>query len=601
VTAAAAPGPEALHGLAAAVHTASIPVDRVLASIAREVGSAVAPGIDLSGGGPLLDGTIEPLGELPAALPPHALGPDLLGSVLEVLHEPEARRRNGAFYTPSASAARAFALATSGWAWPARPRVCDPACGGGAFLLAAARLLVARGFARREIVDELLWGVDLDPLAVATTRAALSLWCASGGQLASAPHVVAGDTLASGLAAWSGDTKPFDLVVGNPPFRSQLSSRTARSRDRARAMQKRFGAVSRAYVDSSTLFLVAAAEMTASGGRCALILPESFLAARDAAPARAEVLERGALVGLWLPRTPLFSASVRVCVPVVEIGGSTDVVQRWRGPSAELASVAHVPDGEMDAGKWADLAADLLGVPDVDVREGQPLGVVATATAGFRDQFYGLRPFVRERAAGDDAARVRLVTSGSIDLVNDLSARRRITFAGTSWTDPVVDVERMRHDDPALARWAERVLVPKVVLATQTRVVEVLVDETGSIWPSVPVVAVVAEPEELWRVAAALASPPVCALALRRHAGAALAGDAIKLSARQVLELPLPTHGDRWAEGADHLRAASSASRAGDGNTWRHAVQEFGTAMCGAYDASPDVLEWWLARLPAFR
>ena len=227
------------------------------------------------------------------------------------------------------------------------------------------------------------------------------------------------------------------------------------------------------------------------------------------------LLERGALVGLWLPRTPLFSASVRVCVPVVEIGGSTDVVQRWRGPSAELASVAHVPDGEMDAGKWADLAADLLGVPDVDVREGQPLGVVATATAGFRDQFYGLRPFVRERADGDDAAPVRLVTSGSIDLVNDLSARRRITFAGTSWTDPVVDVERMRHDDPALARWAERVLVPKVVLATQTRVVEVLVDETGSIWPSVPVVAVVAEPEELWRVAAALASPPVCALALR--------------------------------------------------------------------------------------
>jgi hypothetical protein len=160
---------------------------------------------------------------------------------------------------------------------------------------------------------------------------------------------------------------------------------------------------------------------------------------------------------------------------------------------------------------------------------------------------------------------------------------------------------RLQQDDPRLARWAERVLVPKVLVATQTRVVEVVVDEDGSVWPSVPVVAVATPRDRLWEVAAAIASPPISVLGLRRHAGAALSGDAIKMSAKQVLDLPLPADLAAWRKGATHLRAASLAATLGDGELWRDELRAFGAVMCGAYDASEEVLAWWLARLPAYR
>jgi hypothetical protein len=106
---------------------------------------------------------------------------------------------------------------------------------------------------------------------------------------------------------------------------------------------------------------------------------------------------------------------------------------------------------------------------------------------------------------------------------------------------------------------------------------------------------------QLWLGAAALASPAVSAIGLARHAGAALASDAIKLSASQVLEMPLPVHGDAWRDGAAHLQAASAAAAMGEGTRWWSELDAFASAMTRAYDTSEDVREWWLARVPAFR
>jgi hypothetical protein len=279
--------------------------------------------------------------------------------------------------------------------------------------------------------------------------------------------------------------------------------------------------------------------------------------------------------------------------------GPNGSVPRWFGPEA-VATEPFELAGALGGATWAELTADLLGVPHVDAPSSAVLASLADATAGFRDQFYGLRPFVRERRA-DDVDPVRLVTSGSIDLVNELSTRRLTTFARTTFTEPVVDRDALRREAPELERWAARVLVPKVMVATQTRVVEVLVDESGEAWPSVPVIAVMAPLERLWHVAAVLASPPVTALSLRRHAGAALTRDAIKLSAKQVLDLPLPVNADAWDRGAQRLQAAADAARRLDAARWRQELRAFGLAMCEAYGASGDVHRWWMERVPPFR
>jgi hypothetical protein len=592
--------PAQVSQLAAGLRERDLGRERALASLAHVVAERCAPDLDRRAGGPLLDGTIEPDSLVGLELPDELVRPELLGDVLEQLQPRDARRRQGSFFTPHATARLVVDRLTEGWTWPEHPRVCDPACGGGAFLLAAAAALEERGHDRCTIVGDLLWGIDADTVAVATTRATLAIWAGAVAGVPGSVHVVAGDALGSGLDVFGDGVAPFDLVVGNPPFQSQLAASTARTREQARELEERFGDVSRAYADASTLFMVATASMTIPGGRCALILPESFLAARDAAPARSALLERGRLIGLWVPAEAMFSASVRVCVPMFEMGaGPNGSIPRWLGADA-TATDPFQCDHALDGTTWAELTADLLGVPNVELPTTAVLGTIADATAGFRDQFYGLRPFVRERRAEDEQP-IRLVTSGSIDLVNDLSPRRVTTFARSTFTEPVVDRAALQREAPELDRWASRVLVPKVMVATQTRVVEVLVDEMGRAWPSVPVIAVMPAQDRLWHVAAVLASPAVTALSLRRHAGAALTRDAIKLSAKQVLDLPLPGNVDAWDRGAERLRAAAEAARRQDAAGWRRELRAFGVAMCEAYGASDEVQRWWIERVPPFR
>jgi hypothetical protein len=146
--------------------------------------------------------------------------------------------------------------------------------------------------------------------------------------------------------------------------------------------------------------------------------------------------------------------------------------------------------------------------------------------------------------------------------------------------------------------------VPKVVVATQTRVLEAAVDLAGSWWPSVPTIAVTprsgGEPD-LWALAAVLSAPPVSAWAVRHYGGSALSGDAIKLSAAQVLAIPLPGGADAWGRGAEAAAAAHTAGEEGDVVGWAAALLELGTAMTEAYDAPADILAWWRERLPPWR
>jgi hypothetical protein len=182
------------------------------------------------------------------------------------------------------------------------------------------------------------------------------------------------------------------------------------------------------------------------------------------------------------------------------------------------------------------------------------------------------------------------VTSGAIDPLTCTWATRRVRFAKRDWDRPTVDLERLQTADPTLHRWVLDRLVPKVLVATQTRVVEALPDPEGRLVPSVPVVAVTPAPERVWAVAAVLLAPPVSAWALHRAAGAALAGDAVKLSARQILEVALPADRELWEDTAARL-AAGDLPAAG-----------FARRMTRAYGLAADdpVVAWWLARLPSW-
>jgi hypothetical protein len=282
---------------------------------------------------------------------------------------------------------------------------------------------------------------------------------------------------------------------------------------------------------------------------------------------------------------------VRVCAPVLErtddpVPGAA--TRRVVGRAFDDAGTCPSPGARES---WGGLVRDLLGVPAVALRADRRVGDLATATAGFRDEYYGLVGAVHEAGEIEDRDTMRLVTCGLIDALECHWGRGRTArFARHAYHAPAVDLAAL---EGRVATWAAAQRVPKLLLATQTKVIEVCVDETGMLLPSTPVIAVHAPAAQLWHLAAALSAPCLSAHALSRVAGAALSAQAIKLAARQVLELPLPVDDAAWAEGAALARQAHGAA----GAERQHLLDRLGTVMDRAYAVDdPAVLAWWAAR-----
>jgi hypothetical protein len=589
----------------------ALAVARAVARGAAEAGVALDDGLAiwaLAGGRPepAAVPTVRGEASLVGAGGPDAA--DLIAGVLESATGDVRRKRQGLHVTPGWLADRLVAEALpGGWSGRSGPTVCDPACGGGAFLLAAARRLQAQGAARGHIVRELVWGADIDAVGVAATEAALALWA---GERPGPGRLVVADPLRSGRRAWhEAPAAGFDAVVGNPPFQSQLGRATARTGPDQRLLRRRFGPAVRAYTDSAWLFLLLGCELVRPGGRVVLIEPQSVVAARDAAAVRAAVDERAVLRDLWLDDDRVFSAAVRVCAPVLE--------RRAAEPSPADARTTR-PAGAVEGGRgsgdhggaaepaggsaWARLWARNLDLPTVELPAGPTLGDRATIVAGFRDQYYGLVAAVRE--AGADAGApgegsAPLVTSGAIDWAACAWGRRPVRYAKRRWQAPVVDLGRASAAaPPAARRWVERTRVPKLVVATQTRVVEAAVDDEGTWVPSVPALAVLPRAGEkasdaggtgLWHLAAAVLSPAATAWLARRAGGTGLERAALKVAAPDLAALPLPADRRAWDAAAGALAAFAAAPA-------DEALAGYLDAIGRAYGTPPSLSRWWRQR-----
>lgn len=556
------PDPEVFRFVEACAAASPDDVAGAIAAVVRRVAQAQRIDVDLIVGGHAVEPAIVVLEMDDDGVCAGEWGPWLPGFIREALQSIERQRRLGVHHTPPHVVDEILDLLerTTG-PIAAHATVLDPAVGGGAFLLAVAE----RMDGDRSRVVEKLWAVDIDPVALGTAHAALSLW--AGGRVPT-DRFVPGDF----LAPQTTDRLPdrVDLVVGNPPFLSQLKGPTSRDAHARAALRARWPDVGR-YVDDAAAFLLAGAERLTPDGVVGLVQPDSVLASSDAAPVRSRLQATAPVRGLWVDTERSFVAAVDTVAVVASVGEP--------GPVRIGSTLVAEPTGA----SWGHLLAVARGVPVVELpATNGTLGSIAELTAGFRDQYYGLVDAVVDDVDADHP----LITVGLIDPLQNRWGVVPARFAKQRLEHPGVELDRV---DPSVAEWVRARLVPKVLVASQTKVIEAIVDETGRTVPSVPVVSVepTAEAPSLWHVAALLTSPVATVLAVLDAAGTALSADAIRVSAARLARLPLPADRVAWDE-------AAAAARRGD-------VDGCGRAMLRAHglEERSDVLDFWETRRPS--
>ena len=510
---------------------------------------------------------------------------------------PDDRRARGVHQTP-AGLARALVDLALDELWSSAGRlpstVLDPSCGGGAFLLAAADALVDRGMAPGQVVGGVLCGAELDPDGAAVARKALVQWAAGHGLPARSVRVpvLVGDALVRPVEEWR-TVVPHgaDLVVGNPPFLSPLSADVARPAALRAALRARFDLVGRT-VDAAALFLLLGAELLSDDGVAVLLQPRSVLAASDVGAVRARLSRDHALVALWSDDADWFSAAVHVCAPVLRRGAQPARVAVVSGAPAVAQYRAPAPD----PATWGPLLAPAYGVPGVTLADGPALGSLASATAGFRDEYYALRDAVVDAAAGHGPplATVGMVDPGALDW-----GVRPVRLGGAQVRHPRVDLAALGVAAPRVAAWVQARSVPKVLVAAQTKVVEAVADPVGDVVPLTPLISVEPhDPADLWRVAAVLLAPPVSARAVADGLGTGRSATTLRWSASSVLRTPLPPEPVAWAEGA----SLAEQLHRGTPGTRPDLLARLARAMVRAYGADPDapagedLVGWWLDR-----
>lgn len=404
------------------------------------------------------------------------------------------------------------------------------------------------------------------------------------------------------LTAASNQSSGFDVILGNPPFLNQVENATTIAKGAATVGRLLTGDSAVRYTDVSATFLLLACELLRYGGFASLVQPQSLLSAKAAEPVRDAVLRSCALRALWVSNEHVFEASVFTCAPSLQRSGPRkSTCRRSTGKVvAPLPLITIDMDDLRRETTWSHLVAEAIGVPAADYTASGTVGDIAESVADFTE-YYRLEGFVIEAAEADPAAPTEyppLITTGLVDLAVCTWGTQTTRIFKHKWEAPCIDRRRM-YRDGMLGPWVDKRRVPKIVMATQTRVLEVIVDEPGRFVASIPLITITpTDTGRLWHLAAVLASPVICALALRKFAGAALNADAIKLSAKQVLQLPLPRESLDWDAAAQEFRDATAATdEAARFNSLRAMAKATVRAFQVPAVQREPLLAWWWARL----
>lgn len=206
-------------------------------------------------------------------------------------------------------------------------RIADLACGSGVFLTAALDALLAPyrkaleavssgglerdilSFRQSEILKTTIFGIDILPQAVELAKLALWLAAARRNEPSAdlSANIIDGNSLETGTLRkiLSNAGGSFDLVVGNPPWGSDIGTADAQ------CAIARFGLSTTEPWDSWEVFLLLAIHALKPGGRFVLLVPDTLFSA-DKDRTRRWLLEHTTLEKVYALGPDWFTAEVRM-------------------------------------------------------------------------------------------------------------------------------------------------------------------------------------------------------------------------------------------------------------------------------------------------
>jgi len=195
---------------------------------------------------------------------------DLLGRLYLSLRKIKARKQSGSYYTPEKIAKRLTDMLFPTGTCTEPLTILDPACGTGSILLS-----LPEGCELEQV-----YGYDIDPMAIAIVRVNMALRYGICDKGILTGHFTVRDFLKEGCS------KAVDLIVGNPPWGSDISP------EKEAGYRKKFLTAAQKQIESGNLFVEQSLRQLKDGGRLCFVLPEALLHVKTHRVARSLILKQ---------------------------------------------------------------------------------------------------------------------------------------------------------------------------------------------------------------------------------------------------------------------------------------------------------------------
>ncbi|WP_254507324.1 Eco57I restriction-modification methylase domain-containing protein [Anatilimnocola floriformis] len=450
------------------------------------------------------------------------------------LHEPalarEQRRARGVFYTPVEIAewivAQTYGPALAEWNGHAPPpRLLDPACGAGVFLLAARRALEARCHELQidpvAAVEHGIHGIDIDPASVLIAR--------EHTQLSSA-NITCANSLTVAAA------NEFAVVVGNPPYVSIRELAKSHTPEQVAELRQRFR-TARGNFDLYVLFIERALQWLQPGGRLGFIVPNKW-ATLDYARALRELLlaETSVEQVVDLSALRVFpQAGTYPQIIVLQRKAAANNQRFWIAQGIDTTSIrrevqqADLQPGAFVFGEEIDVENRVATVP---------FDAVAKLHSGASGYSATKLSDALQEARATPCEAADFIVSGNIDRYKIQVGNVR--FLNRSWQRPV-----LTFDSPQLNALKRKLYrEPKVVLSGMCQRLEAAYDEQGCAL-GVQVYAAAEMKCDPFYLLGALNSKLLSYLFRERFAAKRLASGYLAINKGQLAQLPIAMAGDR--------------------------------------------------------